>query len=94
MPHNVLSRADLDREYPSLEAVNDLELDDLTRLEDDQLYAAGMRVVQTILHEMSVVGRIRRAGTDVSSEVACNVFNLGKLDANKPRRSHAICPHG
>ena len=64
MPHNVLSRADLDREYPSLEAVNDLELDDLTRLEDDQLYAAGMRVVQTILHEMSVVGRTRRAGTE------------------------------
>ena len=64
MPHNVLSRADLDREYPSLEAVNDLELDDLTRLEDDQLYAAGMRVVQTMLHEMSVVGRSRRAGTE------------------------------
>ena len=55
MPRNIVSKADLDREYPSLEAADDFALDDLTRLEDDQLYAAGMRVVQDILHEMTVI---------------------------------------
>ena len=104
MPHNIFSKEELDKEYQSLQAVDDLPLDDLTRLEDDQLYSAGMKVVQEILHEMSVVGRTRRAGTSEtlghdarpeSSKVVCSVFwGLGKLDANKPRRSAEICPHG
>ena len=63
MPHNILNKEDLDGEYPSLEAVGDLPLDDLTRLADDQLYAAGMKLVKDILHEMSVVGRTRRTST-------------------------------
>ena len=99
----ISSKEELDKEYQSLQAVDDLPLDDLTRLEDDQLYSAGMKVVQEILHEMSVVGRTRRAGTSEtlghdarpeSSKVGCSVFCLGKLDANKPRRSAEICPLG
>ena len=91
----------MDREYRSLEAVDDGLLDDMTRLEDNQLYAAGMKVVQDILHEMSVVGRTRRTGTELSidatpveNKVACGAFALGKLDASKPGRSIKICPHG
>ena len=57
MPHNELSPAALEAQYPSLEVCPDLDLQDLTRLEDDKLYAAGMHVVQRILHEMSVSGR-------------------------------------
>ena len=67
MPHNTYSKKELDVEYPSLEAVDDLPLEDLTRLEDDQLYSAGMQVVQQILHEMSVVGRTRRSGAAQAS---------------------------
>ena len=47
-------REELELAYPSLEAVEELELNDLTRLEDDFLYGAGMKVVQAILDEMSV----------------------------------------
>ena len=53
MPHNEHSLLELDKLYPSLEAVEDLDLPDLSRLEDDKLYAAGMTVVQEILREMS-----------------------------------------
>ena len=57
MPHTELSPAALEAQYSSLEVCPDLEYQDLIRLEDDQLYAAGMQVVQKILHEMSVSGR-------------------------------------
>ena len=67
MPHNLMDADELERQYPSLEAVEDLDLQDLSRLEDDQLYSAGMNVVQKILHEMSQVGRTRRQGTDTPS---------------------------
>ena len=62
MPHNHLTPRQLEEQYPSLEAVEDLDLPDLSRLEDEQLYSAGMRVVQDILREMSEVGRTRRQG--------------------------------
>ena len=67
MPQNAFSKEELDRKHPSLEAVYDLPFDDLTRLEDDQLYSAGMKVVQDILREMTVVGRTRRicANSDI-----------------------------
>ena len=60
MPHNLFAKEELDREYPSLEVVDDLPLQDLTRLEDDKLYSAGMKVVQQILREMAVIGRTRK----------------------------------
>ena len=60
MPHNCIPAADLDRRFPNLEPVPEVPLDDLTRLEDDALYAAGMEIVQNILEEMAVVGRTKR----------------------------------
>ena len=62
MPHNRLNGAELDRQYSSLEAVDDLDLPDLSRLEDEQLYTAGMGIVQDIPREMGQVGRTRRQG--------------------------------
>ena len=62
MPHVQMSTEQLEIEYPSLETVEDLHLPDLSRLEDEQLYVAGMRVAQDILHETSEVGRTRRQG--------------------------------
>ena len=67
MPHNILNADELERQYPSLQAVKDLDLPDLSRLEDDQLYSAGMAVVQNILHEMSQVGRTRHQGNGIPS---------------------------
>jgi hypothetical protein len=68
MPHVEMSEEQLELEFPSLEAVDDLDLPDLSRLEDEQLYAAGMRVVQEILQEMSEVGRTRKQGGTTDSE--------------------------
>ena len=42
MPHNELGVNDLDQQYPSLEAVEYLDLPDISRLEDDRLYAAAV----------------------------------------------------
>ena len=49
---------------------DDLEFEDLTRLEDDRLYNVGMQVVQQILHEMAVAGRTRRAGPTIPEEAS------------------------
>ena len=64
MPHTLWAQEELDIRYPSLKAVTDLELDDLSRLEDECLYTAGMSVVQGILEEMTTQGRRRRAQED------------------------------
>ena len=60
MPHNCIDPAELDRRFPNLEAVPELQLNDLARLEDDALYAAGMEIVQQILEEMAAVGRTKK----------------------------------
>ena len=56
MPHHSLSGRELDRQYPSLKVVDDVEFDDLTRLEDDRLYVACMTVVQEIIRSMAAQG--------------------------------------
>ena len=60
MPHNELAGDDLDAAFPSLQATDEPQLEDLTRLEDDRLYAAGMLEVQKIIGDMSHYGRTRR----------------------------------
>lgn len=60
MPYNHLDAVQLELQHPSLEAIGDLDMPDLSRLEDEQLYAAGMNVVQGILLEMSQIGRTRK----------------------------------
>ena len=62
MPHNALEPGELDMLCPSLEAVEDLRLDDFTCLEDEGLYSAGVVVVQVILRDMATTGRTRRVG--------------------------------
>ena len=42
--------------------MEDLDHPHLSRLQDEQLYSAGARVVQDVLREMSEVGRTRRQG--------------------------------
>jgi hypothetical protein len=82
MPHIEYSSVELDKVYPSLEAVEDLDLPDLSRLEDDTLYAAGMTVVQAILREMSEVGRTRRQGgvSEVNDPNAEEVERSGRSE--------------
>ena len=62
MPHVGLSDKEVEELYPSFKVAEDLELEDMTRLEDDRLYNVGMQVVQQILYEMAVAGRTRKAG--------------------------------
>ena len=62
MPHNEFEPRELDMLYPSLEAVADLRLYDVSRLEDEGFYSAGMVVVQAILRDIATIGRTRRAG--------------------------------
>jgi len=72
MPHVQLTEEEFAKHYPSLEAVDDLDLPDLSRLEDEQLYAAGMEVVQNILREMSEIGRTRKQGVGGLSDLPAN----------------------
>ena len=62
MPHWQLAADELETAYPSLEAPDELPLEDLSRLEDDAFYQAGMPVVQQIIDEMAAAGRTRRQG--------------------------------
>ena len=62
MPHNELEPRELDRVYPSFEAVDDLRLEDFARLEDESFYSAGMVVVQAILRDMATTSRTWYAG--------------------------------
>ena len=83
MPHNCVGREKLDSLYPSLEAVPDVPLHDLVKLEDDALYAAGMKVVQQILEDMAAVGRTKRPPTKSSSEdIVLGLVTAGSLDLN------------
>ena len=70
MPHNELGRAELDVAYPRLEAPDELDLNDLMRLEDDGLYKAGMEVVNGILAEMAEHGRVRRVNPVAKTEAS------------------------
>ena len=78
MPHVGLSDKEVEELYPSLEVAEDLELEDMTRLEDDRLYNVGMQVVQQILYEMAVAGRTRKAGPTPPEEA------LGQTPAATP----------
>ena len=62
MPHKEFEPSELDMFHPSLQALEDLRLDDISRLEDEGFYSAGMVVVQAILRDMATTGRTRRAG--------------------------------
>ena len=87
MPHLEYSAEDLERHYPSLEPPDDLELDDLSRLEDDLLYNAGMPVVQQILDEMAVSGRTRKAHSErVVSSVESSHTVLPSTFSKQPRQ--------
>ena len=66
MPHLNASRREIDLQYPSLEAVDDICFEDLIRLEDDGLYSQGMKIVQQILHDMATQGRKRYADSRVA----------------------------
>ena len=66
MPHNCVGPKELDSLYPNLEAVPDIPLHDLVRLEDDALYAAGMKVIQQILEDMASMGKTKRSNSQTS----------------------------
>ena len=68
MPHVGLSSDEVEEQYPSLQVADDLELEDLSRLEGDRLYDVRMSVIRHILHEMAVEGRTRRAGSAIQEE--------------------------
>jgi len=57
MPHNELSQEALDREYPSLVAPEDDQLDDIANDSDDKVFQAGMREVEKIRQTMKTQGR-------------------------------------
>ena len=71
MPHIQYNSKDLDELFPDLEVVDDLDFGDLSRLENDDLYAAGMREVQGILHEMSEIGRTREQFPKAHNSSSC-----------------------
>ena len=48
MPHNCMSEADLDREYPSIVPPEDDHLDDIVNDDDDKVYQAGLREVERL----------------------------------------------
>ncbi len=85
MPHTELNANDLDREYPSLQAPNELEMDDLSKLEDEHLYNAGMRVVQDILNEMEVAGRTRKAGLQAQQQQPPALLELTRVQGRSHR---------
>ena len=62
MPHKEFEPSELDMFHPSFQALEDLGLDDISRLEDEGFYSAGMVVMQAILRDMATTGRTRRAG--------------------------------
>ena len=62
----------MDQRFPNLKAVPEVPLNDLTRLEDDALYAAGMEIVQQILEEMAAVGRTKRPKFCQGSKEDCD----------------------
>ena len=60
MPHNCLSRLELDNRFPPLEAPEDECLEDVACDEDDPLLQYGRKVAQQIAEDMAVRGRTRR----------------------------------
>ena len=60
MPHNSLSTAELDRDFPSIVAPKDEHLDDIVNDDDDKVLQAGLREVEKIRQTMRTQGRRRR----------------------------------
>ena len=67
MPHG-LNDAEVDERYPSFKVAADRELQDLSWLEHERLYAAGVAIAREILHKMAAVGRTRRARSATQAE--------------------------
>ena len=88
MPHNCVGPEELDSFYPSLEAVPDIPLHDLVRLEDDALYAAGMKVIQQILEDMVSMGRTKRSFAPEAIETAVTGLESAAADNITERRFH------
>ena len=88
MPHNCVSPEELYNLYPNLEAVPDIPLHDLVRLEDDALYAAGMEVVQQILDDMASMGRTKRSFAPEATETAVTGLESAAADNITERRFH------
>ena len=86
MPHVGLSDKEVEEKYPSPQLADDLELEGLTRLEDDKLYNVGMQVVQQILHETAVAGRTRRAGPTLPEEATTQAPAATSAAAARRRR--------
>ena len=79
--------------------MDDLGLDDLTRLEDESFYSAGMVVVQAILRDMANIGRTRYAGPadagvgdgEAAREVGSRAPGTPTL-SRRSDRSHGVLP--
>ena len=84
MPHNCVGPEELDSLYPNLEAVPDIPLHDLVRLEDDALYAAGMKVVQQILDDMASMGRTKRSFAPEVIETTVNSLESAAAGCTEP----------
>ena len=63
MPHNCLSRLELDTQFPSIVAPEDDGLDDMARDIDDPVLQHGRRIARSISDGMFKHGRTRRDNT-------------------------------
>ena len=59
MPHRVLDREELDRQYPSIEVHEEENLKDYGDAQDDPMVAAGSKVIEEIQRKAEDHGRRR-----------------------------------
>ena len=92
MPHTVLSPEELDEQYPSLRAPEELSLHDYLRDEDDYVYMHGLDIAKEIQNDVDVNGRRRHMDvvnrmdqSELSSAVKENT--LKPVDAPLKHRS-------
>ena len=94
MPHNELASDELDSMFPSLQATDGPQLEDLVRLEDDLLYSAGMHEVQRIVDDMRNNGRTRHAACTEPRPVSSTTLDGGRGNTRYKASQWGASPWG
>ena len=89
-PHVTLAPAEMDKQYPPMNAPPHDELDDIMVDADDPVLQTGLRLADNIRQCTSLQGRLRRFKEDVNETNGPNTENVANICIIDKKRKHGF----